>query len=213
MAVVLKLSVSKATPLLRGQDHYWRVMRAMDAAGGSFTVSQVRAVSDDRDTAAIRAFVQRLVKGGIAEDTGQLAGTPIGRDERIYRLLRRPDATPVLSRDGAVMRSSSGQQQMWNVMRGPLARGGFTAADLVTYGSTEHMPVPLASAKTYIQNLHRGGYLVQLDPGGPGRLATWRLKPSRNTGPAAPKVLQAKLVWDANAERLAGEIIAEEIAP
>lgn len=213
MPVALKLMLKKTEPLYRGQDHYWRVMRALDAGDGrEFTVSQIRSVTDDTGTAPIRAFVQRLVQSGVAEVASSQASL-LGRDERVYRLLKRPEETPIVSRDGQIVRPTTGQQQMWNVMRGPTGRRGFTPQDLVTFGSTDDVAVTLATAKTYIQNLARAGYLLQVAEGGPARFAVWRLKPSRNTGPRPPMILRAKLVFDQNRHAVMGETIAEEDRP
>ena len=211
MPTVLKLNVSRATPLFRGQDHYWRLMLAMTKAADSFTVTQVRACTDDPTTAPIRAFVARLVKAGIAEETGETAESALGgRDERVYRLIKRPDDLPVISRDGSRSRPTTAQQQMWNVMRGPLAKAGFTTRDLVAYGSTDDLPIMIASATQYVRHLGAAGYLVLMEQGAAHRPSVWRLKPSKNSGPKAPRILRAKIVWDENRAAIAGDVIAEE---
>ena len=102
------------------------------------------------------------------------------------------------------------RQLMWNVMRGPTGRNGFSAADLVRFGSTDTSPVTLRAAKTYIRNLADAGYLHAFEPHGTKAPTTWRLKPSMNSGPKPPAILRARIIWDQNRERIIGDVIAAE---
>ncbi|MCB1473805.1 MAG: hypothetical protein KDJ68_13225, partial [Rhodobiaceae bacterium] len=66
------------------------------------------------------------------------------------------------------------------------------------------------SAKRYAQALEKAGYLSVRDPGGPGRGRAYRIKPSMNTGPRPPAILQMKAVWDQNRNEVMGRVLAEE---
>ncbi|WP_163266507.1 hypothetical protein [Chelativorans alearense] len=209
MAGALKLKLAAAVPLLRGNDHYWKLMREAHRRGESFTISAIHGQSNGARRSTVQNFVLRLESAGIAEKTGETApGKHRGRVP-LYRLTAAPSATPIVTQDGRIV-AGLAQQQMWNVMRGPLSRGGFTAQDLVTYGSTEEVPVRLSTARNFVHRLSAAGYLKQLDRGGPGRLALWRLKPSMNTGPRSPSMMTAPLVFDRNREEIVGDVIAEE---
>lgn len=209
MPVALKLTVAKAEPILRGQDHLWRVIRAMGDADRRFSASQVASVSQEPHSGTVTTFLRRLMLAGVVERDGALRSTTNGRLEHVYRLLRSPEHTPHLTRYG--MRPTTAQQQLWNVMRGPLARAGFTYADLVAYGSTDDLTIPAVTARSYITLLFKAGYLLQLHPGGPGKPALWRLRPAMNTGPLPPMALRTKLIFDQNRHRVVGDTIAEEI--
>jgi hypothetical protein len=214
MAAILKLGVDRVVPLRRGQEHFWQVMLALSARGDAFTASQILACSEEAHMATIRAYLRRLVKAGIAAIETEPAATNYpGRSETLYRLLQRPADPPVVSRDGSRLRGSTAQQALWNVMRGPMGRSGFTARDLVSWGSTDILSISIDTAKSYVKSLAAAGYLVAARPGGPNRLTIWRLKPSRNSGPRPPAILRAKIVWDQNRGKLAGEVIAEEVTP
>lgn len=208
MALVLKLTVTKAEPVLRGQEHVWRVIRTLGADGRRFSSSQVVSLSQEPHSGAVTTFLRRLMLAGFVErvDMGRSVN---GRLEHQYRLLRSPEQTPRVSRDGALERPKSARQQMWNIMRGAAGRSGFTYLDLTVLASTEDVPIAANTAKSFIQEI-KGSYLHQIDPGGPGRPAMWRLRPARNTGPLPPMVLRAKIVFDQNMGRIAGDVIAEE---
>lgn len=212
MPVALKLIVTKAEPLMRGQDHFWRVIRALGAEGRLFTAAQVGAVSDEAHRSTITTYLRRLEMAGYLAGRGTRRSAS-GKHERQWELLRGPEATPTVSRDGTRQRQTTAQQQMWNVMRGPMARTGFTYADLVAYGSTDDLAIPAVTAKSYIALLFKAGYLLQLHPGGPGKPALWRLRPAMNTGPQPPMALRAKLIFDQNRHRVVGDAIAEEVDP
>ncbi|MBN9236100.1 MULTISPECIES: hypothetical protein [Phyllobacteriaceae] len=212
MPPALKLTVAKAELLYRGRDHFWRVIRALGADGRRFTAAEVRGACDEPQRGTIPTLLRRLQRDGFVEACGERRSAA-GKLEKEWRLIKAPKAAPTVSRDGRRRRPSTAQQQMWNVMRGPLARAGFSFADLVAYGSTDDLTVPAVTARSYIGALSKAGYLLRLDPGGPGRPALWRLRPSMNSGPLPPMVLRAKLVFDQNRHRVAGEVLAEEVAP
>ncbi|UVK45344.1 hypothetical protein BPNPMPFG_000871 [Mesorhizobium sp. AR07] len=208
MALVLKLTVTKAEPVLRGQEHVWRVIRTLGADDRHFSAGQVVSVSQEPHFGAVTTFLRRLMLAGFVERV-EAGRSTNGRLENRYRLLRSPEQTPRVSRDGAIERPTSARQQMWNIMRGAAGRSGFTYLDLMVLASTEHVPIAANTAKSFIQEI-KAAYLLQIDHGGPGRPATWRLRPARNTGPLPPMVLRAKIVFDQNTAGIAGDVIAEE---
>ncbi|QDY99087.1 hypothetical protein FQ775_01145 [Nitratireductor mangrovi] len=212
MPTDLKLVVSGVEPLLRGQDHFWKVIRTLGADGRTFSASAVSACSQEPHTGTITTFLRRLHLAGIVADTGERQKAANGRQETLWQLAKSPEATPIVSRDGTQTRQRSAQQQMWNIMRGTAGRAGFTYRDLIALGSTDDLEIADNTAKSFIQQLSRAGYLQKLDAGGPGRPARWRLRPAMNSGPLPPKLLRAKLVYDQNRERVTGDVIAEEDA-
>lgn len=209
MAIELKLTVSGTEKLLRGQEHFWKVIRVLGADGRVFTAAAVAECSQEPHSGTITTFLRRLWKAGFVAKDGQKTGRA-GKIETCWMLMRSPEQLPVIGRDGVVARPRSAQQQMWNIMRSPAGRTGFTYRDLVALGSTDDLAIADNTAKSFIQQISRAGYLQKLDAGGPGRPARWRLRPAMNSGPLPPKLLRAKLVYDQNRERIAGDVIAEE---
>ncbi len=212
MGIVLKLTVDKAEPVLRGQEHFWRVIRTLGVDGRRFSLSDIASVSQEPHSATIASYLRRMVSAGFLEQDGREYRAASQKTERLYRLKKAPVETPRFTRNGVARPRRTAQQQMWNVMRGPIGRNGFTYCDLVSFGSTDDLTIPSVTAKSYISQLRRAGYLLPVNPGGPGVPAIWRLKPSRNTGPKPPMILRAKMVFDQNQHVLMGDLIAEEDA-
>lgn len=209
MATVLKLTVGQAEPILRGQDHFWRVVRTLGDDDRRFSASQVATVSQEPHLATVTTFLRRLLAAGFVERDGDIVSAATRRKEQLYRLVKSPEATPRLGKDGAAVRPSSARQHMWNIMRGAAGRSGFTFRDLMVLAATEEVPIAAETAKSYIQEI-KAKYLIQLDPGGGNRPALWRLRPAMNTGPLPPMILRAKVVYDQNRSRVIGDVIAEE---
>lgn len=200
-------------PVLRGIEHFWKVIRELDDAG-AWCVHDIDMRCRVRNRATIADYVRRLVAAGMAAETGeQRRNSPYGRPAPLYRLHgNKPMRAPRLRRDGTVAEQGRGQLQMWNVMRGPLAREGFTFHDLVLWGSTDAISIGKETAKRYVQHLAVAGYLFQVRAGGANKATIWRLKPSMNTGPRPPLILTAKIVYDQN-RNSAAPFEAEEATP
>lgn len=213
MPMALRLTVKRTEPLYRGQEHFWRVARTLGADGKAFTASAIASVSQEPHLSTITTWLRRLHTAGILANEGTSISPRSGRPETSWRLLQSPEALPVIGRDGSLQRPRSVRQQMWNVMRGPTGRSGFTFADLVAFGSTDDLAVKSITAKSFIQELRRGGYLLTLDDGGPAKPAIYKLRPAMNTGPLPPMTMRAKLVYDQNRSQIMGETIAEEVQP
>jgi len=205
MSLVLALKVRKGKPPLRGNDHFWAVIMSRHRCGKTFSVRDIREASAVND-GAVRDFVGRLEKAGLIE---RVATAPLVMDVA-YRPLVIQSAAPRVRRDGSVIESQPATRCMWNLMRGPVGRGGFTYRDLVAWGQTDETPISANTAKSYIQMLRAAGYLIQIDPGKPGTPAIWRLDPAMNTGPKAPMILRARLVFDPNRQEVFGPAEAEE---
>lgn len=208
MSIRLDLRIEPGKRLLRGRDHMWSVIRAV-GVGGTFTVGDIDGASNEKHRPSVRDFIKRLVRAGYAEEAGTRprSGTPA----KVYRLLKAPGTLPPINRDGSIGTQGRANRAMWNVMRGPLLRDGFTAEDLALYASTDDVPVSRLTALTYCRHIDRAGYLAIVDAGGPNRPRVWRLKPSMNTGPKPPMILRARLVYDDNRGAIMGETVAEEV--
>ena len=207
MSIVLKLKAD-GVPVLHGIEHYWLVMRTLGVNGNTFTVRQIFDRSNCSSQSTIRDYVRRLA----AAEYVETPGTAIDDDgiARVsYRLLKHPRTAPSLRRDGSPCSPAQGQAQMWNAIR---ALAVFTSPELAIAASPDDCVIAAATAKAYTAQLGRAGYLSVASKGSPGKPTIWRLKPSMNTGPLAPKILRAKLVWDANREEIIGEASASEVS-
>jgi hypothetical protein len=195
MSVVLELQIT-GKPVLKGHDHYWRVIRRLGQNGALFTSRQVYGESNARHLQTIRDFIARLMAAGIIETSGD-EGT--GRfQEYQYRLLSRPLRLPKISREGKPGLQGFGQQQMWNILRGPQARGGITAGDLALLASTDDVAIRPGTAKTFLFRLKAAGLVRTVRAGQPHHPGLFRIVPAMNHGPMAPKILRTHCVYDPN---------------
>ena len=204
--MTLRLSRPKAT-VRTGIDFYWRVIREKGKGGQHFTLADIWDETQDRHNDALHDFLKRLQKAGYVErlDAPHKPGAACR-----YRLLKRPLMTPILRRDGTMAARNQKNRQLWNVMRGPLARRGFTAHELALWASREDCRVQPATVKSYLIRLKQAGYLAVLDPGKagrPGNPTRYRLRAAMNTGPEPPKILRTKIVFDANLMQIVGDEI------
>jgi hypothetical protein len=215
MAIFLPLNVRPGTPILRGFDFLWQRIREAGRRGREFTISELDLASNDPHRRSAADYVKRLEKAGIVEATGWRETTASERNKgmspvRTYRLLCRPTETPHLKRDGSEATGTGRAPQMWNAIR---ALQTFTSKELAIAASTEERPVSVTGASAYANALVGAGYLLVIEPGR-GRRGpfTFRLKPSGNTGPKAPLLLSARVVYDQNRKAIAGQVVAAEIA-
>ncbi len=206
MSPVLKLRVAGVDRILKGQDHFWSVIRDLTEKDMStpFSVKDVAGLCAGGQKPSVGDFIRRLVAGGIAEKLT----TKDDKGEIQFRLVSRPRKRPVLRRDGTKAKTAPGQQQMWNVLR--RNRDGVTARSLSVEASTDDHVVARNTALKYCRALEAAGMLTVLRKGGAAVEQLWRLKGSANTGPKAPLILRTQMVFDQNSGKIIGEPVAEE---
>lgn len=182
----------------RGHAGFWAIIRERDAAGPWSITDIAGGTNARRDTVA--DYVRRLVRAGIAEALGTVDRTDNRTPAALYRLTRRPIDAPRIRRDGTES-LPTGQEQMWRAIR---QLPNFSVPELVHAASTDVVRIAPEAAYTYVRRLHGAGYVAPLDPTAPWRTCAWRLKPSMNTGPHAPRVMRTKFVWDDNLGQVVG---------
>lgn len=198
MSKVLKIEIRRP---LRGFEHFWSVMRQASAERGNFTVADVVACSSGATASDVWDYLKRLDRAGLAERTGEKRpGNAAGASCDVWRLKRTHGPAPRLRRDGSEC-PIGGQARMWIAIR---SLREFTTAELA-YAASMDAPMRPTTVASYVRRLFAAGYLTQ-------RGQTYRLKPSMNTGPEAPKILRTHTVWDPNRRVLMGQPTTEEVA-
>jgi len=88
----------------------------------------------------------------------------------------------------------------------------FTIQELAVAASTEERPISRNTANKYVAALARAGMVAAIEPpaaGAKGRVGAvaglWRLLRGHNRGPEAPRILQARFVFDPNRDEVVGE--------
>lgn len=183
--------------LAPSQQDMWATLREQ----GVLRTNELSGREDD--IRACSTYLKRLVKAGIAEQlpgTGRI-GTPL-----VVRLINdQGPIAPALTDGGKASRRGRVSDQMWRTIR---MHKQIDCRDLAIYASTEGVPVAPVIAQQYLIALHRAGYLHLVEPGRPRHPARYRLIPSKNSGPRAPRIIQMRGVYDDNLGRL---IHADEV--
>ncbi len=199
-------NILAALPKPAGQDAVWAEIRRQ----GAFTLPSLRGGltgATARDT--IRAYLNRLEAAGIIERTGQ---EPPPRNTVLWRLIAERDCeeTPRVRPDGTVVLQGAARAAMWRTMR---ILKSFTADDLVRLGSVEEVAIGREDARYYLKMLVHAGYVVVTDrPARTATATTYRLLPTKATGPKAPQVQRQHRVWDPNLERVVWTGAAEAVS-
>ncbi len=206
MPISLKLKAQKGPPIRRGVDHYWKMMMDAAIADQAFSARDIANKSDGH-VGPITSFIKRLVLGGFVSVEATSSTLPT------YRVLLKQSATPKVREDGSVVPGVIKQAAMWNAIRSPSCRSGFTALDIAYLGSTDDSQIPFETARSYIALLAKAGYLMQVEKGSKGQKTMWRLLPHMNTGPAYPMALMTKVIFDQNRGEVVGETSFSEVHP
>lgn len=206
MALKSHLDMVKANLRVpRGNDAYWKLILELDQAG-PWTIRQLVARSNV-STGTIGQFVDALQLAGIAtivgRDTPRRAHMPGAAH---YRLARRPVDTPRLRRDGTELPEPQ-IQVLWRTLRMIKV---FSPRELVELASEGGGEVNLSHARGYLSLLSAAGIIVQVKPNGAGDEGRYRL--ARDLGPRAPKILQARMIFDPNANQVVGDAQSREVS-
>lgn len=190
----------------------------LQAAAGALTVR-------DRIWAAIRARRSRFTKADIAFDAKASEGTVRSYFEQLLKggylrpLEHRPRSTscphftwtryelardvgieaPRLRPDGSRATLGLVREQMWRTVR--ILRE-FDARELAHTASTPQRRVALTTAKDFILQLARGGYVVCARRGRNGVYSRYRFLGSMNTGPRPPIAEKSRTIFDPNLGRV-----------
>lgn len=188
----------------RTQDGLWMLMRWLTQHKGQFSPHDLqRAVSGNVEHQAVDQYLRALDRGGFVVPTLTIDGA------RAYRCDLRHVETPRVAADGAILVGPRRYATMWRSIK---MLGYFTPWDLAVAASLPELAISPDQARRYADDLVAGGYLIVRSR--PDDEQLYRLRPAMNTGPAAPVVLRARFVWDANLCRVMGRTAAiDEVRP
>lgn len=153
------------------------------------------------DTA--RTYLKSLEAAKIVEQQGDRSGPLANRSIKIYRLVDdRGLEAPRVRKDGSPVTQGLAQEQMWRTLR--MHKGDINTRELAAHASTRAVPVDAGAALDYLCNLAKSGYLActvetQRKPRGITTQARYRLV--RDTGPRAPMVCKANVIYDPNTDQ------------
>jgi hypothetical protein len=180
------------------RDRIWAAIRARRTR---FTKADI--VFDTKASAgSVRSYFEQLLKGGYLralEDRPRSQTCPYWTWTR-YELARDVGVdAPRLRRDGSAATLGRGREQMWRTVK--ILRE-FDARELQAAASTDGHRVALTTAKDYVLQLARGGYVVLARRGRNGVYSRYRFLRAMNTGPRSPIAQKSRAIFDPNLGRL-----------
>lgn len=180
---------------ITGQDAVWVAVRALDGAA-PITLSQIMdhfatarpRLSADRKT--VSDYLKRLTAAGL-----------LTMADGAYRLPLDPGPqTPCVRKDGTVVEMGAGRRAIWRTIR---ILGQFTLDDLTKLGSTEEVTINRVDAQHFTRWLVKAGYVIVMDRPVDNRIATtYRLVPSKSTGPLPPQIQRSHQLFDPNLKKV-----------
>lgn len=193
-AITVKLNLPK------GPDHYWKIMVQRTKEAGGFTVTDIFKSSNGVTRRAIWTYVEGCEREGFVERVG-------AQDDRsaVFRVTR-PATTPKIPKTSG--KKGLIRQALWTAIR---VMGPFQLRELALTASTDEIEVSFKTATRFICQLRQAGVVELLDDGGKYKPSTFRLKPTANSGPLPPQILNAQFVFDPNKQKVVGEAAASEV--
>jgi hypothetical protein len=203
--------------LMTPRERMWQAMKQLNRKG-DWTISQVTDLAHPVELSSVKTYVDSLVTAGLverkAEQQGQGAkkvglakGTGNSFEAIPHRMLVSWHEAPRLTREGRVVTQGLGNLAMWRCAR---IRKVFTPSQLATEASVGEIQVKLSTAKQYCLALEKSGYFKLLKKGhGGGVESQYQL--IRDTGPIAPAITRAKVVFDRNIGELQPLQTAQEL--
>lgn len=118
----------------------------------------------------------------------------------VYTLVRdNGQEAPRVRKDGTAVTQGLPREQVWRAL-GIFAQKGktFTVRDLTFFATTQTIPVSEVDTNSYCRHLHHAGYLVQIKPGEPGKLAVYKMLLKMWTGPKPVQIQRTRRCFDPN---------------
>jgi hypothetical protein len=185
-----------------GPEQFWTAMRDLTKRNGGFSWREIYINSDGVGRDAARRYVVACAKAGHIKQIDMR-----GR-EKIYIVTRQSAKTPlIVMRDGDPGARGQHRQHIWTAMR---TLSVFTAREIAAAASTDEVRINVKTVERYIHQLRTAGLVTYMQNAGKSGASTYRLKPAANSGPRAPRILQARFVYDANLKKVVGDASTSE---
>jgi len=185
--------------LMTPRERMWQAMKQLNRKG-EWTVSQVTDLAHPVELSSVKTYIDSLVTAGLvsrqadkqAHTVQRTTGKGCSFDSIPHRMLVSWHEAPRLTREGKVVTQGLGNLAMWRCAR---IRKVFTPSQLATEASVGEIQVKLSTAKQYC--IEKSGYFKQLQTGS-GRHVESQYQLIRDTGPIAPAITRAKVIFDRN---------------
>lgn len=179
------------------RERMWGVMQQL----GRFQAALVEDAAHPAGRGAVQSYVEGLCKAGFIR---ALESAPFRRTT--WEVVKRQAQAPMLDRKGNALKPALGTLAMWRAMK---VRKVFNADEIAADATQGGVSCSRGTAKSYLAALLRCGYLKVDVKSKPGTLA--RLRLVMDTGPLAPAITRAKVVFDRNTGAMALLDTAQEV--
>lgn len=180
--------------LLTPRERMWAAMIKLTNLRREFTASEVADLAHPVDVTTVGDYLAALAKAQLAELIAEQGRKDNGDfSSRRWRLLVNWPQAPRVNKAGHVVTQGLGVLAMWRAAR---IRREFTPSELAHDATVGEIKVSLGTAKQYCLALERSGHLKFVSKGKGGIESRYRLV--KDTGPHAPAVTRAKVVFDRN---------------
>jgi hypothetical protein len=194
--------------LMTPRERMWSAMLKLSNKAGGFTPSEIEDLASPITIYSVLDYLEALAKAQLAEKLSDQVIKPgrAGVTSTRWRVLVKWPTAPRLNKSGHVVTQGLGVLAMWRAAR---IRKTFTPNELCMDANATTQLVSLATARQYCIALERSGHFAYVTKGKGGKPSTFRIV--RDTGPHAPAITRAKVVFDRNAATLHPIQTAEEL--
>jgi hypothetical protein len=187
--------------LLSPRERMWAAMiklTNLNKADRTFTVYDVTDNAYPCDHTSVGDYLAALQKAKLVELVEEQGRKDNGGDfsHRRWRLLVAWAQAPRVNKAGQVVTQGMGVLAMWRAAR---VRKTFTPNELAADASVGEIVVSVDTARQYCCALVKSGHFAYVLKGKGGKTSTLRLV--KDTGPHAPAITKAKVVFDRNEAR------------
>lgn len=193
--------------LMSPRDRMWAAMIKLHNKAGGFSPSEVQELAEPVEFDTVCSYLNALTKAKLAEKvSGQGRRNDGDMTATRWRLLVNWSQAPRVNKLGKVVTQGLGVLAMWRVAR---IRRTFTPSVMAREASAGQITVKLSTARQYCLALVRSGHFDFVSKGKGGIESVFKLV--NDTGPHAPAVTRAKVVFDRNEGELKPIESAQEV--
>lgn len=195
--------------LMTPRERMWQAMRMLNRKG-DWTISQVTDLAYPVELSSVKTYVDSLVKASLVARKEETQGKNEQGNhwEAVpHRLNVNWHHAPRVNREGRIVTQGLGVLAMWRAAR---IRKQFSPSELARDATVGEIKVALSTAKQWCIALEKSGHFKLLRKG-TGNTVESVYQLVRDTGPHAPAITRAKVVFDRNLGALSTIDTADEV--
>lgn len=183
--------------LMSARERMWSAMLTLNRKG-DWTISQVTDLAYPVELSSVKTYVDSLEKAGLVVRKASAQTKDAANGSKFtsipYRLTVNWPQAPRIDREGKVVTQGLGVLAMWRAAR---IRKAFKPSELARDASVGEIVVKLSTAKQYCIALAKSGHFA-ITKKGTGASVESEYRLINDTGPHAPAITRAKVVFDRN---------------